>query len=244
VAATAPKDVPYTPAGQSVQEPAPARLYCPAPHRTDVLFVEPAGQEYPALQASVHVLTEEPPAPKRPASHGPVQVEVERPALLPNRPGSQLEQDTAPEPLYCPAGHWVTVGDVDPAGHVYPAVQSPVHDAVVRPVVEPYLPAGQLVQVALPPVLYCPATQIDCVEIEEPVGQKYPGLQSPVQLLEVAPGFPYLPAVHCPLHAAVVRPVVEPKVPPGQGGHDPAAAPVLNVPTAHAVQDEAPAPLN
>ncbi len=34
-------------------------------------------------------------------------------------------------------------------------------------------------QVALPPVLYCPATQIDCVEIEEPVGQKYPGLQSP-----------------------------------------------------------------
>ncbi len=199
MAATAPKDVPYTPAGQSVQEPAPARLYCPAPHRTDVLFVEPAGQEYPALQASVHVLTEEPPAPKRPASHGPgatnqptphihtneparmhtkndqnkqgvgagregtprdylsttgenrlaeaynihapVQVEVERPALLPNRPGSQLEQDTAPEPLYCPAGHWVTVGDVDPAGHVYPAVQSPVHDAVVRPVVEPYLPA-------------------------------------------------------------------------------------------------------
>jgi hypothetical protein len=190
VAATAPEDVPYTPAGQSVQEPASARLYWPGPHRTDVLFVEPAGQEYPALQGPVHVLTEEPPVPKRPASHGPGATNhihtneharmhtkndpyvgwggggspnfphtqhphthththkhppehelLDSPAILPKRPGSQAEHVTAPTPLHCPAGHWVTAEVVDPAGQVNPALQSPEHSAEVRPVVEPNLPA-------------------------------------------------------------------------------------------------------
>ena len=47
----------------------------------------------------------------------------------------------APVPLYCPAGQMEAVADVEPAGHEYPAVQSPVHAAVKRAVVDPNLPA-------------------------------------------------------------------------------------------------------
>ena len=33
-----------------------------------------------------------------------------------------------PALLYVPAGHSTAVGDVDPAGHAYPAVHDPLHD--------------------------------------------------------------------------------------------------------------------
>ena len=71
----------------------------------------------------------------------PVQVLVDSPALLPKRPGSQSEHVEAPEPLYFPAGHCVTVAVVEPAGHMYPALQSPVQAFVVNPVADPNLPA-------------------------------------------------------------------------------------------------------
>jgi hypothetical protein len=45
------------------------------------------------------------------------------------------------------------VGDEDPNGHEYPAVHDPVQVATVSPVVDPYKPAAQLVQLAALPVL-------------------------------------------------------------------------------------------
>jgi hypothetical protein len=80
-------------------------------------------------------LTNQPPHPV------PVQLLVDCPALMPNRPGSHAEHAEDPTALHCPAGHWVTVEVVEPAGHVNPALQSPVQAIVVRPVVDPNLPA-------------------------------------------------------------------------------------------------------
>ena len=60
-----------------------------------------------------------------------------------------------PEPvLYCPAAQMDAVADEDPAGQAYPALQDPVQPEVVRPVVDPYFPAGQAVHAVAPPVLY------------------------------------------------------------------------------------------
>ncbi len=49
----------------------------------------------------------------------------------------------APAREYCPTGHTVAVGDTDPGGQAYPAVQFPEQAEVVRPVVLPKVPAGQ-----------------------------------------------------------------------------------------------------
>ena len=48
----------------------------------------------------------------------------------------------APAVAKVPVGHSIAVGDVDPGGHAYPAVQLPVQAAVTRPVAAPYLPPG------------------------------------------------------------------------------------------------------
>jgi hypothetical protein len=42
-----------------------------------------------------------------------------------------------PDVLYLPTSHGVPVGDVDPGGQPYPAVQAPVQVEAVRPVVLP-----------------------------------------------------------------------------------------------------------
>ena len=42
--------LPYSPAVQLVQLPAPVRLYWPARHVTAVALVDPAGHAYPAAQ--------------------------------------------------------------------------------------------------------------------------------------------------------------------------------------------------
>ena len=47
--------VPYRPAAHAEQFPAPAREYCPGGHGSDVPFVDPLGQAYPAVQAPLHV---------------------------------------------------------------------------------------------------------------------------------------------------------------------------------------------
>jgi hypothetical protein len=65
----------------------------------------------------------------------------------------------------------------------------------------------------------------------------------PVQVAAVAPAAPNRPALHCPLHAAVLSPVVDPKVPAGHWVHV-AALPRLKVPMAQGVQEEAPADEN
>ncbi len=117
----------------------------------------------------------------------------------------------APAKEYLPALQKDTVAFVDPAGQAYPEVQLPEQDAVVRPVEAPYVPPGQLplheevdrpcvapysptgqaVHDAAPPVEYCPVGQMDAVGNVDPAGQAYP-------------------AVHGPVQAAVVRPVVAP----------------------------------
>ena len=51
-------------------------------------------------------------------------------------------QADAPVPLYCPAGQMEAVAEVEPEGQMYPALQSPLHAAVLRLVVAPYLPGA------------------------------------------------------------------------------------------------------
>ncbi len=45
----------------------------------------------------------------------------------------------APTKLYFPAKQAVASGDVDPAGHAYPALQGPVQAGEMSPDVDPYL---------------------------------------------------------------------------------------------------------
>lgn len=58
-------------------------------------------------------------------------------------PAGQGEQAPAPASLYWPAAHKTAVALVEPGGHTYPAVQSPVQVDTVEPAT-PYLPALQL----------------------------------------------------------------------------------------------------
>ena len=48
-------------------------------------------------------------------------------------PALQLVQEAAPDVLYVPGGQAVPVDDVDPAGHMYPAVQVPLQLALSSP---------------------------------------------------------------------------------------------------------------
>ena len=68
---------------------------------------------------------------------------------------------------------------MDPATHAYPALQFPLHSAVVRLGRAPYFPAGhRLVQLALgrPEVApYRPAAQ--SVQLAAPVTLYFPGVQ-------------------------------------------------------------------
>ncbi len=68
---------------------------------------------------------------------------------------------------------------------------------VVKPGVDPKVPAGQSVHTPAPAREYLPAGHWLAVAVVEPTAHTYP-------------------AVHGPLHAAVDRPAVEPKVPAGQ----------------------------
>ncbi len=75
--------------------------------------------------------------PYCPASHGPAHKELDRPSASPYKPAAQLVHDPEPATLYVPVGQIHTVAFVDPAGHSYPALHSPEHDALVSPVVLP-----------------------------------------------------------------------------------------------------------
>ncbi len=99
----------------------PAELYLPAEHCAGVAEEEPA-------------------AHTNPAAHGPVHVEVVRPAVEPYCPAGQSVQDPEPAREYLPAGQMAAVPLEDPAAHAYPAVHAPTHWAVVWATV-PYRPA-------------------------------------------------------------------------------------------------------
>jgi hypothetical protein len=130
-----------------------------------------------------------------------------------------------------------------PAAQAYPAVQLPVHPAVVSPAVDPKVPPGQSVHTGAPCRLYCPTGHRFAVGDTLPAGQAYPAVQGPAHRLLVAPAvLPYRPAAQGPLHAAEVWPWAPPKVPAGQFVHT-AAPPKLYCPTPHtdAVADVDPA---
>jgi hypothetical protein len=244
LAVARPAVLPKAPPGHKLHTPAPLTLYVPGAQSTAVASVEPAGQAYPALQFPTQVADTTPDTlPNRPAGQGPEHADVVNPELLPYTPGSQGVHTPAPDKLKVPAGQMVAVGDVDPAGHAYPAVQTPlqlpevtpdtapnspagqgaVHALVFRPWVDPKEPALQFVQALTPPKLKVPTPQITAVSTTEPTGHANP-------------------AAHGPLQPAVVKPDVEPNVPPGQAVQTP-APPKLYVPGKHnvAVGDVLPA---
>ena len=89
--------VPNKPAAQLLHTPDPVVEYCPAPHTSAVLFVDPAGQEYPTVQV-------------------PLQLALVSPCVAPYRPAAQLLHTGAPACEYCPTPHNIAVLFVDPAG--------------------------------------------------------------------------------------------------------------------------------
>jgi hypothetical protein len=69
--------------------------------------------------------------------HGPVHKALLSPVAEPYNPALQNVHDPAPSKLYDPVGHIDAVGDVEPAGQLYPAVHGPEQVAAVKPVIEP-----------------------------------------------------------------------------------------------------------
>ena len=98
---------------------------------------------------------------------------------LPYRPTGQNTHDDAPDKLYRPAAHDDAVGDDEPAGQMYPALQLPLHDADDIPDVRPYRPAAQSTHTLAPLKLYRPATQATAVLFVDPAGQKCPAEHAP-----------------------------------------------------------------
>ena len=74
--------------------------------------------------------------------------------VAPYCPALQFVHTPDPLTLYLPTGHTDAVDDVDPATQKYPAVQLPLHPAVVMPDTSPYRPALQFVHTPAPPTLY------------------------------------------------------------------------------------------
>jgi hypothetical protein len=115
---------PYVPGGHAVHVALPAKLYCPGGHAAAVGVVDPAGHTYPAVQF-------------------PLQVELDKPEVLPKLPEGHALQLLAPVRLKVPGGHADTVEFVLPGGQAYPAVQGPEHSEDVWPAVDPNRPPSQ-----------------------------------------------------------------------------------------------------
>jgi hypothetical protein len=191
------------PALQLVHTPAPPTLNFPTRHTTAVELVDPVTQKYPAVQLPLH------------AADG-------RPAVAPYVPAGHALHNPAPLKLYWPTTHITAVAFVDPATQACPALQLPLHPALDRPAVAPYVPAGhgavqeadaragvapyrpalQFVHTPDPATLYLPVGHTDAVGDVDPATQKYPALQLPLQPAVVMPDTPpYRPAlqfVHTP----------------------------------------------
>ena len=113
------------PAVHAAHDDAPAEEYEPAAHTVHAAFdVAP-------------VLADDVPAGHCSAA-GPVPGGQYVPATEQAAP-----VDTPTDAQNCPAGHGLSVADVLPVPTQKPAAHAPVHDAVVRPVVLPYVPEGQ-----------------------------------------------------------------------------------------------------
>ena len=101
-----------------------------------------------------------------------------------------------------------------------PGSHGPLHVAVVRPDVLPYVPALQFTHTPDPDTLYCPAGHSNAVDDNDPLGHAYPAEQLPSHDDDVAPTLaPYRPATHGPLHVDIVTPYPLPNWPAGHGVH-------------------------
>ena len=73
----------------------------------------------------------------------------------------------------------------------------PEHASVFNPVVEPYVPAGQFVQLAAPPVEYVPAAHEDGHDFVAPAAPQHPASTLLHELCDVPPvDERYVPARH------------------------------------------------
>lgn len=108
-------------------------------------------------------------------------------------------------------------GDVEPAGHAYPALQFPVHALETVPGTDPYRPAGQGPEHAgegSPEVVpYVPAGHR--VQDPEPA-REYEPKGHAVALGDVDPGPHTYPALQLPEQTLLDRATTAPKVPAGQ----------------------------
>ena len=235
---------PYSPAAHGVHVPDPPTLYLPATQIEAVGLVDPAAHAYPALQFPLHAGVVRPEvAPYVPAGHAPVHPAVDSPDDAPYRPAAHTLHDPDPLKLYHPAPHTIAVAEVLPAGHAYPAVQFPEHDAFGMPPTLPYRPAEQSTHTPDPPKLYVPAGHWLCVADVDPATHAYPAAQLPEHCDDVSPDtLPNRPAAHAPLQEAELRPGSEPYSPALQFVQLLAPA-VLNLPAGHtdAVPDTDPA---
>ena len=105
---------------------------------------------------------------------------------------------------YVPSGHMFDVELVLPEAQAYPAGQvelvlpgwepknppshGPVQLGDVRAGVDPYVPGGHAVHVALPAKLYCPGGHATAVGVADPAGHTYPAVQGPLHTASVSPG--------------------------------------------------------
>ena len=111
-------DEPYSPAVQLVHAAAEPRLKVPTGHVTDVALVEPGPQAYPGAHAPAHCDdTCAALSPYRPGSHGPVQLALNSPLVLPYSPAAQSWHDDPPTE-YLPAVHDDGVDDVEPSAQM------------------------------------------------------------------------------------------------------------------------------
>ena len=135
--------------------PAPASEYVPAGHIDAVALVDPATHANPASQLPLQLADDiAAVAPYRPAAHADVHAAVVSPVVFPNRPAGQSTHTLAPDKLYRPTPHTAAVGVVERATQKYPAVQFPLHVALVSPATPPNTPAGQSTHTPAPDKLY------------------------------------------------------------------------------------------
>jgi hypothetical protein len=105
-------------------------------------------------------------------------------------------QTPAPPNANLLTGHAAAVALIDPGTQKYPAVQFPLHAVLVRPGVDPNVPAGHAAQVPALPTLYWPGMHTAAVAFVDPAAHAYPALQGPLHAgLDRPLAAPYRPGL-------------------------------------------------
>lgn len=114
---------------------------------------------------------------------------------------------------------------LEAGGHAYPAVQVPVQEGDVRPLLTPKVPPGHSLHWPAPARLYRPGGHISAVAEVEPGAHAYPAVQVPEQVDTTSPlEAPNVPAGHWPVQLGVVRAGRKPYRPGAQAVQPPAPA--------------------